>query len=236
LKYVALICARGGSKGLPGKNIKLFNGIPLIAWSIMIAKQEKKISKIIVSTDSEEIALIAKKYGAEVPFLRPKELAKDDSPEWIVWRHSLNYLKSQQYEIDGLLVLPTTAPLRNLQDINNCLDEYEKGDVDIVITITDSHRNPYFNMVTLDKNRNSSLVIQQKNKVTTRQGAPEVYDVTTVAYVVKPQFVYDKNGIFDGKVRAVSIPKERAIDIDTQFDFDIAEYFSKKNRMRVTFP
>ena len=228
MKYVALICARRGSKGLPGKNIKLFNGIPLIAWSINIAKQDDRISNVFVSTDSEEIALIAKEYGAEVPFLRPKELAQDNSPEWLVWRHFLNYQKSQKNKIDSLLVLPTTAPLRNLEDINNCIVEYEKGDVDIVITICDSHRNPYFNMVTLDQNRNSSLVIQPKAKVTRRQSAPEVFDVTTVAYVVRSEFVNEKSGIFDGKVRAIHVPKKRAIDIDTQFDFDIAEYFSKK--------
>ena len=93
MKYIALICARGGSKGLPGKNIKPLNGTPLIGWSIKIAKKVERISRVIVSTDSEEIAKIAIEYGAEVPFMRPQELALDDSSEWLVWRHAINYLE-----------------------------------------------------------------------------------------------------------------------------------------------
>ena len=93
MRYIALICARGGSKGLPGKNIKLLGGIPLIGRSIQIAKQVSRIDRIIVSTDSEEIAEVAIEYGAEVPFMRPKELAQDDSSEWLVWRHALDFLK-----------------------------------------------------------------------------------------------------------------------------------------------
>ena len=92
MKYIALICARGGSKGLSNKNIKHLNGIPLIGWSINVAKKIENISRIIVSTDSEEIANIALEYGAEVPFIRPKELALDNSPEWLVWRLSLIHI------------------------------------------------------------------------------------------------------------------------------------------------
>ena len=99
MKYIALICARGGSKSLPGKNIKPLNGVPLIGWSIKVAKQVERISRVIVSTDSEEIAKIALEYGAEVPFMRPNELAQDDSPEWLVWKHALDYLKNQNNEI-----------------------------------------------------------------------------------------------------------------------------------------
>ena len=95
MKYIALICARGGSKTLPRKNVKLLGGIPLIGWSINIAKKIERVSRVIVSTDSEEIEKIALEYGAEVPFIRPQELALDDSPEWLVWRHAINYLESK---------------------------------------------------------------------------------------------------------------------------------------------
>ena len=226
MKYIALICARSGSKGLPGKNIKDFNGLPLIAWSINLAKKDKRISKVFVSTDSNHIAKIAKDFGAEVPFLRPKDLAQDDSPEWLVWRHFINYLKSQKHEIDGLIVLPTTAPLRSFEDIDNCISEYEKGEADVILTICDSHRNPYFNMVKIDENGNSSLVIEPKSLVSRRQAAPKVYDLTTVAYIVRPEFIIENNGIFEGRVRSINVPKNRAIDIDTQLDFDFAELFS----------
>ena len=124
MRYVALICARGGSKGLPGKNIKLLNGIPLIGWSIMIAKKVNRICRVIVSTDSDEIAQVAKKYGAEVPFIRPSNLAQDDSSEWMAWRHALDYLdNSDSKKIDGLISLPATAPLRSVLDVEKCIEQ-----------------------------------------------------------------------------------------------------------------
>jgi CMP-N-acetylneuraminic acid synthetase len=230
MRYVALICVRKGSKGLPGKNTRSLGGIPLVGWSIILAKQVKEISRIIVSTDSEEIAQIAKEHGAEVPFIRPNELAQDDSPEWLVWRHALDYLKNQNYGIDGLIVLPATAPLREVQDVINCIIEFEKGGVDVVITVCDAHRSPYFNMVSVDESGYSSLVFTQQKNLARRQDAPCVFDMTTVAYVVRPQFVYEHEGVFDGKVRSIYIPAERALDIDTPLDFEIAEYlFSKKH-------
>ena len=230
MKYIALICARGGSKGLSRKNIKPLNGIPLIGWSIKVAKKIEKVSRVIVSTDSEEIANIALEYGAEVPFMRPKELALDDSPEWLVWRHAITYLESQQGErIDNLVVLPATAPLRSIKDVNSCIDEFEKGDVDSIITVSEAKRNPYFNMTTNDDKGYSSIVINNDG-VSRRQDAPKVFDMTTVAYVVKSEFIKKYNGVFEGKVRSVCIPEERAIDIDTMLDFKIAEYLiSSKN-------
>ena len=223
MNYIVLICARGGSKGLPGKNIKPLGGIPLIGKSIQVAKQISRIDRVIVSTDSEEIAAVAIKYGAEVPFIRPAKLARDTSSEWLVWQHALDYLeKNNSNKVDALVILPTTAPLRDVIDVENCLDEYEKGDVDIVITTTEAHRSPYFNMITNDQKGYSSLVISGNN-VTRRQDAPVVYDMTTVAYVANTEYVKNSNGLFDGRVRSVSVPIERAIDIDTELDFKIAE-------------
>ena len=148
IKVIAFIFARGGSKGLPGKNIRLLGGKPLIAWSIEHALAVKRIERIIVSTDSEEIAVVAREYGAEVPFIRPAELARDNSPEWMAWRHALNYLSESTGVLPEVMVsVPATAPLRHALDIENCLDEYEKSDADIVITVTEAHRSPYFNMV-----------------------------------------------------------------------------------------
>ena len=225
MKYIALICARGGSKTLPRKNIKLLGGIPLIGWSINIAKKIERVSRVIVSTDSEEIAKIALEYGAEVPFIRPQDLALDDSPEWLVWRHAINYLESKQDEkIDGLVVLPATAPLRKLDDVNSCIDKFEDGNVDTVITVCETNKNPYFNMVVNDNKGYSSLVIHPDKRISRKQEAPKVFDMTTVAYVVDGNFVKEFDGIFDGKVKSVTISSERAIDIDTIFDFKIAEY------------
>lgn len=224
MNAVAFIFARGGSKGLPGKNIRHLGGKPLIAWSIEHAQAVNRIQRVIVSTDSEEIAAVARQYGAEVPFIRPAELAGDDSPEWLAWRHALNYL----LETDGVLPqamvsVPTTAPLRFPLDIENCLDKYEQTDSDIIITVTDANRSPYFNMVKFNSNDTVGLVIPPQSAIARRQDAPAVYDMATVAYVVRPDFVMKQNSVFEGQVSAVHVPTERAIDIDTLLDFQIAE-------------
>jgi len=224
MKYIILICARGGSKGLPGKNIKQLNGIPLIGWSIKIAKQIDRVSRVIVSTDSEEIAKVALKYGAEVPFMRPKELAQDDSPEWLVWKHAIKHVESYGNEdIDAIIVLPVTAPLRSVKDVNSCIDLFEESEVDSVITVSEASRSPYFNMIVNNDSGYASLVISPENQITRRQDAPEVFDMTTVAYVVNTNVVKQSNSIFEGKVKSIIIPQERSIDIDTLLDFKIAE-------------
>jgi CMP-N-acetylneuraminic acid synthetase len=137
MKVVALICARGGSKGLPGKNIRPLAGRPLIAWSIAQARTVPRIGRIIVSTDSEQIAMASREAGAEVPFMRPEHLARDNSPEWLAWRHALNYLRESQGAYpDAVIAVPATAPLRAVADLETCLDEYQKGGADMVITVT----------------------------------------------------------------------------------------------------
>jgi CMP-N-acetylneuraminic acid synthetase len=224
MKAIAFIFARGGSKGLPGKNIRPLAGKPLIAWSIEQALAVKRIERVIVSTDSEEIAQVAREFGAEVPFIRPAELAQDNSPEWLAWRHGLNYLQEKNGALPTAMVsVPATAPLRLPVDIENCLDEYEKGDTDIVITVSEANRSPYFNMVKTNEDGTVGLVIPPQAAITRRQDVPVVYDMATVAYVARPEFVLTHNAVFEGRVKAVLVPKERAVDIDTLLDFQLAE-------------
>ena len=226
MKAIGFIFARGGSKGLPGKNIRPLAGKPLIAWSIEHARSVQRIERVIVSTESKEIADIARGFGAEVPFMRPMELARDGSPEWLAWRHALNYLKETEGFLPKVMVsVPTTAPLRSPIDINNCLDEYEKGDVDVVVTVTEAHRSPFFNMVKKNSDGTVGLVISPVSAVTRRQDAPTVYDMATVAYVIKPEFILSHESIFEGRVGMVEVPRERAIDIDTLMDFKMAEFY-----------
>ena len=226
MKAVAFIFARSGSKGLPGKNIKPLLGVPLIAWSILEAKKISRIDRVIVSTDCNEIANIAKEYGAEVPFIRPKELAKDDSPEWLAWRHAINFLKQENNVLpDVMLSLPATAPLRRDIDIENCLDVFEYGTFDSVITITEAHHSPYFNMVKKNIDGTVGLVIPPDNIINRRQDSPTVYDITTVAYAVDPQFILMEDSLFAGKVGYNHVPMERSVDIDTLLDFKMAEFF-----------
>lgn len=234
MRIIAFIFARGGSKGLPDKNIKMLNGKPLIAWSIEHAKSVKRVDRVIVSTDSEKIARIAREYGAEVPFMRPAELATDDSPEWLSWQHGLKYLENTDGCLpDLMLSIPTTAPLRNVNDIDKVIDEYKKSDTDIVIVVTESHRNPFFNIVKEGVDGYINLLGSGDEVISRRQDCPKTYDITTIAYALRPSFVLNKNSIFEGRVRQVIVPKERSIDIDTLLDFEIAEHMIKKNEPKI---
>jgi CMP-N-acetylneuraminic acid synthetase len=224
MHVVALICARGGSKGLPGKNIRPLAGRPLIAWSIAQARAVPRITRVVVSTDSEQIAAVARAAGAHVPFMRPAELAGDDSPEWLSWRHALEQLRhSAEGYPDVLIGVPATAPLRSPADLDTCLDEFAKGDADMVITVTDAHCNPYFSMVKRKVDGTVGLLMSPEGSVFRRQDAPAVYDITPVAYVTSPDYVMTRNGLFEGRTRAVHVPPERAVDIDTLLDFTVAE-------------
>lgn len=224
MRLIAFIFARGGSKGLPGKNIRPLGGKPLIAWSIEHARAVPRIGRVIVSTDSEEIAAVAREFGAETPFIRPRELAQDNTPEWLAWRHALNFIKQQEGSLpDAMVSIPATAPLRLPCDIENCVDVFEEGQADIVVTVTDAHRSPFFNMVKVLADGTVGLVIPPASYVARRQDAPQVFDMTTVAYVARPEFVLEQTGVFYGRVRHVHIPVERSIDIDTLLDFRIAE-------------
>lgn len=228
----AFIFARSGSKGLPGKNIKDFSGKPLIAWSIQQALGASEISRVIVSTDSEEIAEIARKNGATVPFIRPKQLAEDTSAEWLSWQHALKFLiKTEGYAPEALISVPTTAPLRISKDISDCIEIYEQGKYDSVVTITESHRNPYFNMLK-KSDEGFELVIPNSNGPMRRQDAKPVYDMTTVCYVVNSEFILMHDNIFEGRIGAHLVPIDRAIDIDTPRDFRIAEILFDERELK----
>ena len=225
MKFNVLICARGGSKGLKDKNIKLFSGKPLISWTISLAKKIKEVENIYVSTDSKKIANISKKYGAKVPFLRPKDLAKNNSSEWDAWRHALDFFSKKNIETDALIILPVTSPLRRLSDINKCINAFKKKKCTI-ICITDSYRNPYYNMVTQKK---YCKLFRYKKKYHTRQELPKVYDVTTICFILKPSTIFKSNYLYDDKVYGVKVPKKISVDIDDLIDFKFAEYLKNKN-------
>ncbi len=224
MSTIGFIFARGGSKELTGKNTRSFGGKPLIAWSIECALSVKAIDKVIVSTDSIEIAEISQSCGAEVPFIRPKELATDESPEWLSWRHALEFVKHASGALpEAMVSLPATSPLRAVSDVESCLDQFSKGGCDAVVTVSEAHRNPYFNMVK-EKSDGTVVLVIEDSQVSRRQDAPIIRDLVTVCYVVRPEFVLSHNSIFEGRVKAVNVPRERAIDIDSLLDFQIAEF------------
>lgn len=226
---IAFIFARGGSKGLPGKNIRPLGGKPLIAWAIEQSRAVPRIRRVVVSTDDPVIADVARAFGAEVPFLRPAELAQDHSPEWLAWRHALEWIQEDEGALPEVMVsVPVTAPLRLPIDIEHCLDAYAAGGADMVVTVTEAHRNPYFNMVKQNPDGTVGLVMPPTAGISRRQDAPAVYDMTTVAYVANPDFVLRESTVFAGRVKAVQVPLERAVDIDTLLDFEWAEWLLQK--------
>lgn len=218
-RIVAFVFARGGSKGLPRKNLLSLAGKPLVVHSIDTARALPRVAKVIVSTDDIEIADVARKAGAEVPFLRPPELASDTAPEWLAWQHAIRMLRGAGETVDIFLSLPPTAPLRLPADVDCCLDALLSSSSDAVITVREAERNPYFNMVR--RETDGSVCLAMEGAFHRRQDAPQLYDMTTVAYAARADFVLAANGIFDGNVRAVLVPRERALDIDTELDLFI---------------
>lgn len=222
----AFVFARGGSKGLPRKNILPICGVPLLAHSIKAARKLRDVDRIYVSTDCDEIASIALNYGAEV-IPRPSELASDTASEWFAWQHAIKFVIDSGHSFDRFLSLPATAPMRIPEDVQRCLDALG-NDVDFVITMTPAYRNPWFNMVTADKSSKVKLVVGNGD-VKRRQDSPSCFDITTVAYVSRPHFILNSTSIWDGTVVGVDIPRHRSIDIDDSFDFSIARFLMESN-------
>lgn len=227
------ICARGGSKGVKNKNIRLIKGKPLIAYSIEQAKETKLFEHIVLSTDSDDIAEIGKEYGAEVLFKRPDDLAKDSSPKIPVIRHTLQESEeyyNEQFEI--IVDLDVTSPLRLPEDIVSALKQFIKNDNDNLITAMPSRRSPYFNMVELDENGHVCLSKKLKNPVVRRQDAPKCYDMNASIYIWKRDVLLSDDLLFLEKTGLYVMPEERSIDIDNELDFKFVEFILKKRNKK----
>jgi CMP-N-acetylneuraminic acid synthetase len=218
----AFIFARGGSKGLPGKNIKLLSGKPLIQYSIEAAYKTYGIDKVFVSTDDNEIAEVARSNGAII-IKRPSELSQDYSPEWLAWRHAIGWVKDRYGDFNEFLSLPVTSPLRSVKDIEAAILKKSNVNADACIAITPASRSPYFNMVSKVDQNFVELVNRPNEVIFNRQNAPKVFDITTVVYVVNVEFIMTNDNLFDGRVASVEVPKYRSVDIDDIYDFKFAE-------------
>lgn len=223
MDVVAAVFARGGSKGIPRKNLRRVGGQSLVELAIEHAQECSGVERVIVSTDDEKIADVARGAGAEVPWLRPQVLANDSAREWEAWRHLVSWLSEHGPLPSVLLVVPCTAPLRVPSDLDRCVEACMEPGVDVAITVTESGRSPWFNMVTLDPSGNASLVLSPRNPISRRQDAPKTFDVGTVGFAVRPSFVLSNDGIYEGTVRAVTVPRERSLDVDDELDLVIAE-------------
>ena len=220
----AFIFARGGSKGLPGKNIIPLAGKPLIAHAIECAKACPSVSKVIVSTDCEKIAAVSESYGAEIPFLRPPELASDKADEIDAWKHAVNYYLDKGEKFDTFLSLPATAPLRIPDDVERALNKLDANPEGLIISYRQAERSPFFNMVKYADDKGQLKLFSESSGFTRRQDCPEAFDMTTVVYAAKAPTVMGLKSIWDVNVYGIEIPKERSVDIDDIWDFKFAEF------------
>lgn len=216
-RCLAVIPARGGSKGVPGKNIRLLAGKPLIAWTIEAAKRSKYITTTIVSTDDEEISTVAIEYGAEVPFIRPAHLAEDDTPGVAPILHALE----QCPDYDYVVVLQPTSPLRTAEDIDGTIEKMFKNDGDFCVSVAEASQSPYW-MYTLNKDDVMRPLIDSP-LVVRRQELPKAYILNGAVYVAKVEELKKTESFITSETVAYEMPEERSFDIDVEKDFLVCE-------------
>ena len=229
---LATICCRGGSKGVPGKNIRFLSGKPLIAYTIACAKASSLIDDLIISTDDLEIANIAKGFGASVPFMRPVDLASDTASKWPVFIHAVEaYENLTGKTVDYLVDLDVTVPLKTAQDIDGAIQlALQNPNADVIITGYEPERNPYFNMMEIGENGYAEIVKKGSKPIVRRQDAPPVYSLTPAAYVVKKSALYEFEHWSKARCKIHPIPRDRAVDIDTEIDFKMVEFLMENNK------
>ena len=223
------ICARGGSKGVKNKNIKELNGKPLIAYTIEQAKVSGLFKHIVISTDSDEIANVAKQYGAEVFFKRSAKMASDTAGKLDVIKDA--FVRSEAYyktTFDYQIDLDATAPLRSVDDIINSFDQFLENNNDNLITAMPSRRSPYFNLVEQDKDRKVYLSKKLDNAIVRRQDAPKSYDMNASIYIWKRETILNEKSLFLENTGLYVMPEERSIDIDNELDFEFVEFLIRK--------
>lgn len=223
---LATICCRGGSKGVPDKNIKVLNGIPLITHTIRQAQSSELIDDLIISTDDERIAEIASEAGAKVPFVRPSEFATDSSSKWPVFIHALEfYEKEMGVTVDYLVDLDVTVPLKTNKDIDGAIRlAIANPKAEVVITGYEPERNPYFNMMEISKDGLAEIVKKSEVPIVRRQDAPQVYSLSPAAFVIRRSALYSYPHWSKAPCMIYPMPRERAIDIDTALDFELIEF------------
>lgn len=221
-KFLYIIPARGGSKGVPRKNIKFLAGKPLIAWTIEEAKKSKFADRIILTSEDAEIIEVAKRYGCEVPFIRPKELAKDDTSGIDTVLHALNHCPGYEY----VVLLQPTSPLRTVGDIDSCIQFLLDNNAEACVTVKEVDESPYWMYNKNDQGQLTNL-IQQDSPITRRQELPSVYMLNGAVYVASVKFLKQNKSFLAEETRGYVMPNERSFDIDTEMDFWICEELLK---------
>lgn len=222
MKQICFIPARGGSKGIQRKNIRIFGDKPLIAHTIISALNSQLFDHVIVSTDDQEIAQIAKQYGAKVPFIRPKELAADNATTDQVLIHGINELKNLGYEFDIVALRDCTVPFIDENDMSGAINLLKKSACDAVFAAVKSHPNPYFGMMELNPDGYLEISKPYNKEITRRQDAPVVYIVDGLFAFYTDSFM-KKQKLFSDKVIPYEISKEHSHMIDFEHDFIVGE-------------
>ena len=222
LKPICIIPARGGSKGIKRKNIRILGKKPLISYSIKTALESNLFQDVIVSTEDMEIAKIAKKYNAKIPFMRPSKLAKDTTTTEAVLLDVIKKLKDLEYYFDTVMLRDCTVPFIDKQDMKKALEIFYENKCDAVFASIKAHPNPYFGMMEVKKNGYLVPSKIPKSNVTRRQDAPIVYNVDGMFIINVKHFLKTKK-ISSGKIIPFEITKEHGHMIDFEFDFKIAE-------------
>ena len=217
-KILCTICARGGSKGIPGKNKAIVAGKPLIAYTLEVAKECDYFDDIIVSTDDEKIMKIASDYGIPAPFKRPEHLSKDGTSKIDVIMHAVEWAENNWHKKYDIIVdLSVVSPLRTVEDIKNSIELLVNEKADNVFSVSPPYRNPYYNMVEIIDEK-IKLVKDPPKKLTRRQAAPIVYDMNDSIYVWWKKILFEKDTTFNDNTRIYIMPRHRGIDIDEPFD------------------
>ena len=232
MKRLCTILARGGSKGVLNKNIRDLNGKPLIAYTIRHAKESNLFDLVAVSSDSEEILRVAEQCGAGMIVKRPHELASDVAPKIPAIKHCLlEAEKRASCRYDVICDLDPTSPFRSLEDIRACVELLESTGAQNVITGAPARKSPYFNLVEVGRDGIAKLSKKLDQKIVRRQDSPQCFDMNASIYVWRRDDLLASDSVFLTKTLFYEMPRERSIEIDTEFDFEIASHFAKKGNL-----
>ena len=219
MRVLAIIPARGGSKGIPRKNIKALAGKPLIAWTIEAALRAQGIETVIVSTEDDEIASVAKQLGAEVPFRRPLALAQDDTPGISPVLHAIEQLP----DYDWVMLLQPTSPLRSVHDIQNIIKLCNDEGAPSSVSITQVSKHPFWMYQKNDQGRLQRL-IPDRPEITSRQELPSVYVLNGALYFARIDWLINNRGFISPETLGYVMPNERSVDLDTALDWQWIEW------------
>lgn len=234
-KILAVITARGGSKGVPRKNIKKLGGKPLIAYTIEAAKQSGLITRLIVSTDDEKIAEVARKFGADIPFMRPSELSTDVAGHIGVMRHATEFIERIDGVIfDYIVILQPTSPFRTAEDIDATVELLIRTGADSAVSMVEMEKDHPIKAKRMIGDRVTPYCVPEPEGVR-RQDIPVAYKRSGAVYSLRRDLLIKRGSLFGDSIVGYVVPKERSIDIDTEFDWEYAKFLEKKYRFSSYF-